>query len=105
MQVYESCTGNIYVTDNGYSPEFCEVCGDIDKYIFSYIRGNIKNIAREILDACGIENVEYFKEVLETINYAEQFTQEEKKQLQEEFKKYFDEINKIIENLEGENDK
>lgn len=33
MQIYESCTGNIYIVEYGYNPGVCGFCGDTDENI------------------------------------------------------------------------
>ena len=49
MQIYESCTGNIYIVEDGYNPGVCGFCGDTDEYLGSYRKGNLKSIGETLI--------------------------------------------------------
>ena len=63
MQIYESCTGNIYIAEDGYSPERCGFCGDTDNYLGSYRKGNLKSIGETLIELMLEYDFRYMKDL------------------------------------------
>lgn len=97
MQIYESCTGNIYIVEDGYSPERCGFCGDTDNYLGSYRKGNLKSIGETLVDLLLEYNEEYVKEIFKEISLMEKLNAEQKAEINEFMVKEFREkIKKIL---------
>jgi len=79
MQIYESCTGNIYIAEDGYSPERCGFCGDTDNYLGSYRKGNLKSIGETLIELMLEYDSEYVKEIYKEICTEEKITEIQKK--------------------------
>ena len=89
MQIYESCTGNIYIVEDGYSPERCGFCGDTDNYLGSYRKGNLKSIGETLVDLLLEYNEEYVKEIFKEISLMEKLNAEQKAEINELMVKEF----------------
>ena len=89
MQIYESCTGNIYVVEDGYSPERCGFCGDTDNYLGSYGKGNIQSISEVLTDLLIEYNEEYVIEIFKEISLMEKLNAEQKAEINELMVKEF----------------
>lgn len=97
MQIYESCTGNIYITENGYNQGRCSICGDSDNYLGSYRKGNLKSIGETLVDLLLEYNEEYVKEIFKEISLMEKLNAEQKAEINEFMVKEFRErIKKIL---------
>ena len=97
MQIYESCTGNIYITENGYNQGRCSICGDTDEYLGSYRKGNLKSIGETLVDLLLEYNEEYVKEIFKEISLMEKLNAEQKAEINEFMVKEFRErIKKIL---------
>ena len=97
MQIYESCTGNIYIVEDGYSPERCGFCGDTDNYLGSYRKGNVQSISEVLTDLLIEYNEEYVKEIFKEISLMEKLNAEQKAEINEFMVKEFRErIKKIL---------
>lgn len=89
MQIYESCTGNIYIVEDGYSPERCGFCGDTDNYLGSYGKGNIQSISEVLTDLLIEYNEEYVREIFKEISLMEKLNAEQKAEINELMVKEF----------------
>ena len=89
MQIYESCTGNIYVVEDGYSPERCGFCGDTDNYLGSYRKGNLKSIGETLIELMLEYNSEYVKEIYKEICEVEKITEKQKKEINKTIEQNF----------------
>ena len=78
MQIYESCTGNIYIVEDGYNPGVCGFCGDTDNYLGSYRKGNLKSY-----------DSEYVREIFKEICLVEKITEKQKKEINESIEQNF----------------
>lgn len=97
MQIYESCTGNIYITENGYNQGRCSICGDTDNYLGSYRKGNLKSIGETLVDLLLEYNEEYVKEIFKEISLMEKLNAEQRAEINELMVKEFRErIKKIL---------
>ena len=97
MQIYESCTGNIYIVEDGYNPGVCGFCGDTDNYIGSYRKGNVQSISEVLIDLLLEYNEKYVKEIFKEICEVEKITEKQKKEINEFMVKEFREkIKKIL---------
>lgn len=97
MQIYESCTGNIYITENGYNQGRCSICGDTDNYLGSYREANLKSIGETLVDLLLEYNEEYVKEIFKEISLMEKLNAEQKAEINEFMVKEFRErIKKIL---------
>lgn len=97
MQIYESCTGNIYIAENGYNPGVCGFCGDTDEYLGSYRKGNVQSISEVLTDLLIEYNEEYVKEIFKEISLMEKLNAEQKAEINEFMVKEFRErIKKIL---------
>ena len=97
MQIYESCTGNIYITENGYNQGRCSICGDTDEYLGSYRKGNLKSIGETLIELMLEYDSEYVKEIFKEICEVEKITENQKKEINEFMVKEFRErIKKIL---------
>lgn len=97
MQIYESCTGNIYITENGYNQGRCSICGDTDNYLGSYREANLKSIGETLVDLLLEYNEEYVKEIFKEISLMEKLNAEQKAEINEFMVKEFKErIKKIL---------
>lgn len=97
MQIYESCTGNIYITENGYNQGRCSICGDSDNYLGSYRKGNIQSIGETLVDLLLEYNEEYVKEIFKEISLMEKLNAEQRAEINELMVKEFRErIKKIL---------
>lgn len=97
MQIYESCTGNIYIVEDIYSPERCGFCGDTDNYLGSYRKGNLKSIGETLIDLLLEYDSEYVKEIFKEISLMEKLNAEQKAEINELMVKEFRErIKKIL---------
>ena len=97
MQIYESCTGNIYITENGYNQGRCSICGDSDNYLGSYRKGNIQSIGETLVDLLLEYNEEYVKEIFKEISLMEKLSAEQRAEINELMVKEFRErIKKIL---------
>ena len=97
MQIYESCTGNIYIVEDGYSPERCSFCGDTDNYLGSYRKGNVQSISEVLIDLLLEYNEEYVREIFKEISLMEKLNAEQKAEINEFMVKEFRErIKKIL---------
>ena len=96
MQIYESCTGNIYIVEDGYDPGSCSVCGDTDEYIGSYRKGNLKSIGETLIELMLEYNFEYMKAIYKEICTEEKITENQKKEInnaiEQNFRKRIDVI-------------
>lgn len=81
MQIYESCTGNIYIAENGYDPGRCSVCGDTDEYLGSYRKGNLKSIGETLIELMLEYDFRYMKEIYKEICEVEKITEKQKKEI------------------------
>lgn len=81
MQIYESCTGNIYITENGYDPGRCSMCGDTDNYLGSYRKGNLKSIGETLIELMLEYDSGYVKEIFKEICEVEKITENQKKEI------------------------
>ena len=79
MQIYESCTGNIYIVEDGYNPGVCGFCGDTDEYLGSYRKGNVQSISEVLIDLLLEYNEKYVKEIFKEICTEEKITEKQKK--------------------------
>jgi len=89
MQIYESCTGNIYIVEDGYSPERCGFCGDTDNYLGSYRKGNVQSISEVLIDLLLEYNEEYVREIFKEISLMEKLNAEQKAEINELMVKEF----------------
>nr|DAJ37079.1 MAG TPA: hypothetical protein [Caudoviricetes sp.] len=89
MQIYESCTGNIYIAENGYDPGRCSMCGDTDNYLGSYRKGNIQSISEVLTDLLIEYNEEYVREIFKEISLMEKLNAEQKAEINELMVKKF----------------
>ena len=89
MQIYESCTGNIYIVEDGYSPERCGFCGDTDEYLGSYRKGNVQSISEVLIDLLLEYNEEYVREIFKEISLMEKLNAEQKAEINELMVKEF----------------
>ena len=89
MQIYESCTGNIYIVEDVYSPERCGFCGDTDNYLGSYGKGNIQSISEVLTDLLIEYNEEYVREIFKEISLTEKLNAEQKAEINELMVKEF----------------
>ena len=97
MQIYESCTGNIYIAENGYDPGRCSMCGDTDNYLGSYRKGNLKSIGETLIELMLEYDFRYMKEIYKEICEVEKITEKQKKEINEFMVKEFREkIKKIL---------
>lgn len=97
MQIYESCTGNIYIVEDGYSSGICGFCGDTDNYLGSYREANLKSIGETLVDLLLEYNEEYVKEIFKEISLMEKLNAEQKAEINEFMVKEFREkIKKIL---------
>lgn len=87
MQIYESCTGNIYIVEDGYSPERCGFCGDTDNYLGSYRKGNLKSIGETLVELMLEYDSEYVREIFKEICLVEKITEKQKKEINESIEK------------------
>lgn len=96
MQIYESCTGNIYIAENGYDPGRCSVCGDTDEYLGSYRKGNLKSIGETLIELMLEYDFRYMKEIYKEICEVEKITENQKKEInnaiEQNFRKRIDVI-------------
>ena len=81
MQIYESCTGNIYIVEDGYNPGVCGFCGDTDEYLGSYRKGNVQSISEVLIDLLLEYNEKYVKEIFKEICTEEKITENQKKEI------------------------
>ena len=98
MQIYESCTGNIYIAENGYDPGRCSMCGDTDNYLGSYGKGNVQSISEVLIDLLLEYNEEYVREIFKEICLVEKITEKQKKEINESLEKN---LRKRIETILG----
>jgi len=97
MQIYESCTGNIYIVEDGYNPGVCGFCGDTDNYLGSYRKGNLKSIGETLIELMLEYDFRYMKEIYKEICTEEKITENQKKEINEFMVKEFREkIKKIL---------
>lgn len=97
MQIYESCTGNIYIVEDGYNQGRCSICGDTDNYLGSYRKGNVQSISEVLIDLLLEYNEKYVKEIFKEICEVEKITEKQKKEINEFMVKEFREkIKKIL---------
>ena len=89
MQIYESCTGNIYISENGYAPGRCLICGDTDEYLGSYRKGNVQSISEVLTDLLIEYNEEYVKEIFKEICLVEKITENQKKEINRQIEQNF----------------
>lgn len=89
MQIYESCTGNIYIVEDGYSLERCGFCGDTDNYLGSYRKGNVQSISEVLIDLLLEYNEEYVREIFKEISLMEKLNVEQKAEINELMVKEF----------------
>lgn len=89
MQIHESCTGNIYIVEDGYSPERCGFCGDTDNYLGSYRKGNVQSISEVLIDLLLEYNEEYVREIFKEISLMEKLNAEQKAEINELMVKEF----------------
>ena len=89
MEIYESCTGNIYITENGYNTGKCSICGDTDNYIGSYRKGNVQSISEVLIDLLLEYNEEYVREIFKEISLMEKLNAEQKAKINELMVKKF----------------
>jgi len=89
MQIYESCTGNIYIVEDIYSPERCGFCGDTDNYLGSYRKGNVQSISEVLIDLLLEYNEEYVREIFKEISLMEKLNAEQKAEINELMVKEF----------------
>ena len=89
MQIYESCTGNIYISENGYDPGRCSVCGDTDEYLGSYRKGNLKSIGETLVELMLEYDFRYMKEIYKEICATEGITEKQKKEINESLEQNF----------------
>ena len=81
MQIYESCTGNIYIVEDGYNPGVCGFCGDKDNYLGSYRKGNLKSIGETLIELMLEYDFRYMKEIYKEICTEEKITEKQKKEI------------------------
>ena len=89
MQIYESCTGNIYIVEDGYNPGVCGFCGDTDNYLGSYRKGNVQSISEVLIDLLLEYNEEYVREIFKEISLMEKLNVEQKAEINELMVKEF----------------
>lgn len=89
MQIYESCTGNIYIVEDIYSPGVCGFCGDTDSYLGSYRKGNVQSISEVLIDLLLEYNEEYVREIFKEISLMEKLNAEQKAEINELMVKEF----------------
>lgn len=89
MQIYESCTGNIYIAENGYDPGRCSMCGDTDNYLGSYRKGNLKSIGETLIELMLEYDFRYMKEIYKEICATEGITEKQKKEINESLEQNF----------------
>ena len=89
MQIYESCTGNIYITENGYNHGRCSICGDTDNYLGSYGKGNVQSISEVLIDLLLEYNEKYVKEIFKEICEVEKITEKQKKEINKAIEQNF----------------
>lgn len=89
MQIYESCTGNIYIAENGYDSGRCSMCGDTDEYLGSYRKGNVQSISEVLIDLLLEYNEEYVREIFKEISLMEKLNAEQKAEVNELMVKEF----------------
>lgn len=89
MQIYESCISNIYIVEDGYSPERCSFCGDTDNYLGSYRKGNVQSISEVLIDLLLEYNEEYVREIFNEISLMEKLNAEQKAEINELMVKEF----------------
>ena len=89
MQIYESCTGNIYIVEDGYIPEICGFCGDTDEYLGSYRKGNLKSIGETLIELMLDYDFRYMKEIYKEICEVEKITEKQKKEINESLEQNF----------------
>ena len=89
MQIYESCTGNIYITENGYDPGRCSMCGDTDNYLGSYRKGNLKSIGETLIELMLEYDFRYMKEIYKEICATEGITEKQKKEINKAIEQNF----------------
>lgn len=89
MQIYESCTGNIYIVEDIYSPGRCSMCGDTDNYLGSYRKGNLKSIGETLIELMLEYDSEYVKEIFKEICEVEKITENQKKEINKAIEQNF----------------
>lgn len=89
MQIYESCTGNIYIVEDVYSPERCGFCGDTDNYLGSYRKGNLKSIGETLVELMLEYDSEYVREIYKEICTEEKITEKQKKEINKAIEQNF----------------
>lgn len=89
MEIYESCTGNIYITENGYNTGKCSICGDTDNYLGSYRKGNLKSIGETLIELLLEYDSEYVKEIFKEICTEEKITEKQKKEINKAIEQNF----------------
>ena len=89
MQIYESCTGNIYIVEDGYSSGRCGFCGDTDNYLGSYRKGNVQSISEVLIDLLLEYNEEYVREIFKEISLMEKLNADQKAEINELMVKKF----------------
>ena len=89
MEIYESCTGNIYIVENGYAPGRCSIYGDTDEYLGSYRKGNVQSISEVLIDLLLEYNEEYVREIFKEISLMEKLNAEQKAEVNELMVKEF----------------
>ena len=89
MQIYESCISNIYIVEDGYSPERCGFCGDTDNYLGSYRKGNLKSIGETLIELMLEYDSEYVKEIFKEICEVEKITENQKKEINKAIEQNF----------------
>ena len=87
MQIYESCTGNIYIVEDGYNQGRCSICGDTDNYLGSYRKGNLKSIGETLIELMLEYDSGYVKEIFKEICEVEKITEKQKKEINESIEK------------------
>nr|DAN25026.1 MAG TPA: hypothetical protein [Caudoviricetes sp.]DAX42446.1 MAG TPA: hypothetical protein [Caudoviricetes sp.] len=98
MQIYESCTGNIYIVEDGYNPGVCGFCGDTDEYLGSYRKRNLKSIGETLVELMLEYDSEYVREIFKEICLVEKITEKQKKEINESIEKN---LRKRIETILG----
>ena len=89
MQIYESCTGNIHIVEDGYNPGVCGFCGDTDEYLGSYRKGNLKSIGETLIELMLDYDFRYMKEIYKEICEIEKITEKQKKEINESLEQNF----------------
>ena len=96
MKIYESCTGNIYITENRYNPGRCSICGDTDEYLGSYRKGDIQSSGETLVNLMLEYDFRYMKEIYKEICATEGITEKQKKginnAIEQNFRKKIDVI-------------